>query len=60
MKVDEVKSSIKKIEASLDFCEELLSSKPKNEFDFDNTVLKFGHAKRQVMINCMELDKLLK
>jgi hypothetical protein len=59
MDVGKVMASIKRIEASLDFCDELLHSKPGNELEYDNTVLKLKHAKRQAMINCMELDKLL-
>jgi len=60
MDVDGVKESVKRIEAALAFCEEILNSAPKNEFETDSLALKLKHAKRQAMVHCMELDRSLK
>lgn len=60
MSVDDIKLVLKKLDASLDFCEELVKSRPKNELDQKNAALQLKHAKKQVIGTCMGLDKLLK
>lgn len=60
MDIKSVKLSVRRLQASLDFADELLNSKPQNELDYDNIALKLKHAKKQSILYCMELDKLLK